>query len=259
MGFPITRTPITGSITASGQSFVVPVLQANFALVQLVATSLSGHACNIEGSIDSTTGADGSWFGISASRSNALGIVEPTTGTLAATPAYFWRINCAGMKYIRFRATAHTGGTASYSAYTLQDEIDGVIGGVVSLTTSSLVGVQYVANATGAGTPHQVNTTASTNAAVVKASPGRVIGYHFANTTASWRYVKLHNSTAAPTVGTTAVFVTIPVPPNEQSIATFEGGKGFSAGITRSVVTGAADTDATATGAGDVVGYLVFA
>jgi hypothetical protein len=133
MGFPITQRPITGNITVSGQTFVVPCLQANFVLVQMVATSLSGHVCSIEGSIDSTTGADGNWFSISASRSNAPGTIEQATGTLAATPAYFWRINCAGMKYIRFRSTGHTAGTAAYTAFTLEDEIDAVIGGIVAL------------------------------------------------------------------------------------------------------------------------------
>jgi hypothetical protein len=149
MGFPITQRPITGNITASGQTFVVPCLQANFALVQMVATSLSGHVCSIEGSIDSTTGADGNWFSISASRSNAPGTIEQATGTLAATPAYFWRINCAGMKYIRFRSTGHTAGTAAYTAFTLEDEIDAVIGGIVSLATGGSVALAAGTNLVG--------------------------------------------------------------------------------------------------------------
>jgi hypothetical protein len=141
MGFPITNRPVTGSITANAQTFVVSVLQANFALVQMVAAGLNGHTCAIEGSIDSTTGADGNWFGISASRSNAPGVIEQAIGALSATPGYFWRINCAGMKYIRFRATAHTSGTAAYTAYTLEDEIDVLVGGIVSLAAgSALVG-----------------------------------------------------------------------------------------------------------------------
>lgn len=137
MAFPVTNARITGNITASGQSFVIPCLQANFMMVQMVAASLSGHNATIEGSMDSGTGSDGNWFGISASRSNAPATIEGTTGVLAATPSYMWRINCAGLKYIRFRATAHTGGTATYSAITLQDGIDAVIGTVTTLTTST--------------------------------------------------------------------------------------------------------------------------
>lgn len=139
MGFPINRLPTTGNITANGQTFVIPCLQANFALIQMVAASLVGHNCAIEGSMDSNTGADGTWFGISASRSNAPSTIEQTTGVLAATPTYMWRINCAGMKYIRFRATGHTSGTAAYSAFTVEDEIDAVIGGIVSLAAGGSV------------------------------------------------------------------------------------------------------------------------
>lgn len=139
MGFPINNTRITGNITANGQSFVVPVLQANFVMVQMVAAALVGHNCAIEGSMDSNTGSDGNWFTISASRSNAPATIEQATGVLAATPAYMWRVNTAGLKYVRFRATAHTSGTAAYSAVALEDEIDAVIGAVISLVAGSQV------------------------------------------------------------------------------------------------------------------------
>lgn len=137
MAFPITLLPVSGTITANGQSFVVPVLQANFVLVQMVATSLVGHNAAIEASMDSGNGTDGNWFTISAGRTNAPSTIEQSTGVLAATPAYMWRINTAGMKYIRFRATAHTSGTAAYLATPMEDEIDGVIGSVSSLAAGS--------------------------------------------------------------------------------------------------------------------------
>lgn len=121
------------------------------------------------------------------------------------------------------------------------------------------MGVQYRANATGAASRHAVRSAATTNGAVVKASAGRLLGFCLSNNNAAWRYVKLHNTTTAPTVGTTAVDMVIGIPPNSTVTRSFEGGIGFATGISRSVVTGAADADATATGANEVVGELFFA
>lgn len=132
MGFPVNQTAISGAITANGQTFVVPANAASMAIVQMVATALVGHNAAIEGSMDSSTGSDGNWFTISASRSNAPATIEQATGVLAATPSYTWQVPCIGLKYIRFRATAHTSGTATYSAVALDDGVDGVMGGAVT-------------------------------------------------------------------------------------------------------------------------------
>ncbi len=121
------------------------------------------------------------------------------------------------------------------------------------------VGGQYRANATGAATVSHIVSAATTNAANIKASAGRLIGWNFANTTASWQYVKLHNSASAPTAGA-GVVMTIGIPPNGVSISSSGfGGLAFSAGIGRTIVTGAADTDATATNLNAVVGDLYYA
>ena len=124
---------------------------------------------------------------------------------------------------------------------------------------SSDVGVQYRANATGGATISHVVSAASTNAANVKASAGRVVGWSFVNTTASWQYVKLHNTASAPTAGS-GVVMTIAIPPNGVNNMPVGGGSiGFATGIGRSIVTGSADADATATTAGAVVGDLFYA
>lgn len=120
------------------------------------------------------------------------------------------------------------------------------------------VGVQYRANATGAASRSHFVAAATTNAANLKATAGRLLGYQLANTTASWRYVKFHNSATAPTAGV-GVFLTVGIAPNGVAILALEGGIGFSAGIGITCVTGAADADATATAANDVVGDIFFA
>jgi len=120
------------------------------------------------------------------------------------------------------------------------------------------VGIQARANATGAASIHHFVAAASTNALNIKASAGRVLGWSLANTTASWRYLKLHNTAGAPTAGA-GVVATIGIPPNGIARLAIPAGIGFATGIARTCVTGAADADATATAASDVVGDIYFA
>ena len=119
------------------------------------------------------------------------------------------------------------------------------------------VGMQVRANATGAMTGHHIVAAGSTNVAQIKATAGRVFGWCLSNTTASWRYVKLHN-VASATAGA-AVAQTIGIPPNDKAVCSFPIGIAFTTAISRSIVTGSADADATAVTAGDVVGDIFFA
>lgn len=110
-----------------------------------------------------------------------------------------------------------------------------------------------------AGSIKHVVAAAGTNAASVKNSSGRVVGWCFANTTAAWKYVRLYNLAVAPTVGSSTVAQTIGVPPNGVNVALSGVGIGFATGIALAVTGGAADADTTATAANDVVGDLFFA
>lgn len=120
------------------------------------------------------------------------------------------------------------------------------------------VGLQVRANATGAATIRHFVAAATTNATNVKASAGRVLGWSLANTNAAWRYVKLHNSNTTPTAGA-GVVMTIGIPPNGLAQMNLPQGIGFATGIGLTCVTGAADADATAVGANDVVGDIFYA
>jgi hypothetical protein len=126
---------------------------------------------------------------------------------------------------------------------------------------SALIGdvaQQYRGSATGAASGAHIVSAATTNATIVKAAAGRVLGAFLANTTITWRFVKLHNQTTLPTAGT-GVVRTIPIPPNGFAAFSFEGGIAFATGIGLTIVTGSADSDATAVAVGDVVGELIFA
>jgi len=180
-------------------------------------------------------------------------------------------------RYCRLRlTTATTAGTTTINVWGSQDPYIPAIttqqvGGTVTANQGTMaalptganlaadVGLQVRANATGAATTSHLVSAASTNAANIKNTAGRVLGWSAANTTASYQYVKLHNSATAPTAGA-GVFQTIAIPPNGvNNMPPTLPGIGFSAGIGRTIVTGSADTDATATTAGAVVFDLFFA
>lgn len=167
-------------------------------------------------------------------------------------------------RYFRLRlSTATTAGTTTIytEAYQTTPQLFFATT-AISLSAGSAffgdVGHQYRGSSTGAASGAHLVSAATTNPTIVKASGGRVLGWALANTTASWRYVKLHNQTTTPTAGT-GVVRTISIPPNGLAQMKLEGGIAFTTGIGLTTVTGSADADATAVAVGDVVGELFFA
>ncbi len=237
-GYPLS----TGTITSASSTVPVNVSRVSNVMVY-VAGTFAGVNFTFEGSLNSTNGTDGNWFVIQAVRSNA-NTIETTSGVIAAAPAYGWELSVNGLNWFRVRATAWTSGTANIQiqpgAYATEPipaaQISGTqpVSGTVTanIGTGSLaagtnaigdVGLQVRANATGAMTGHHVVSAATTNVAQIKATAGRVYGWCLSNTTASWRFVKLHN-VASATAGSGVV----------------------------------QDADATATGVADVVGDIFF-
>lgn len=119
------------------------------------------------------------------------------------------------------------------------------------------VAQQYRSTASGASATHIV-AAASTNAAILKSSAGKVLGWYLINPTASWVYVKLHNLTTLPVAGA-SVARTIGIPPNGSASWFSEGGITFTAGIGMTIVNGGLDTDNTAVAAASVIGEIVWA
>lgn len=268
-GYPL----VTGNITSASSSIPTNVSRVSNVMVYVSGT-FAGVNFTFEGSLNSTNGTDGAWFGIQAVRSNA-NTIETTSGVLGAAPAYGWELSVNGLNWFRVRATAWTSGTAAIqiqpAAYATEPipaaQISGTqpVSGSGNFNTAAQagtnlmgdVGLQVRANATGAMSGHHVVSAATTNVAQIKATAGRVFGWCLSNTTASWRYVKLHN-VASATAGA-GVVQTIGIPPNDKAVCSFPHGIGFATAISRSIVTGAADADTTATGAADVVGDIFFA
>ncbi len=88
----------------------------------------------------------------------------------------------------------------------------------------------------------------------IKATAGNLYGYYFFNATASVRYLKFYNATAANvTVGSTTPVLTFGIPASAAGHVAFPFPIGFGTAITAAVTTAAADADTGAPGAGDII------
>jgi hypothetical protein len=274
---PASYPDITGDITAVQAAIGTPVAGGTVAgdvsrasnIMVFCTGTFAGVNCTFEGSMEAS--GDTNWFAVQAIRSNA-NTIELTTGVLAAQPAYAWELSVNALRRFRVRCTARTSGTQSWRFVQGTYATEPIPAAQVSATqpvsftqpaqvagTALMgdVGLQVRANATGAASVHHIVSAATTNVAQIKATAGRVYGYCLSNTTASWRYVKLHN-VASATAGA-AVAMTIGLPPNGKAECYMGQGIGFATAISRSIVTGAADADTTVTGVADVVGDIFWA
>ena len=88
----------------------------------------------------------------------------------------------------------------------------------------------------------------------VKANAGNIYGYYFYNASASVRYLKFYNATAAnTTVGTTTPLRTYPVPAGAAGHVALPYPIAFSTAISVAVTTGLADNDTGAPSANDFI------
>ncbi len=117
--------------------------------------------------------------------------------------------------------------------------------------------VTPVSNSSGGQSMAKVLTTATTNATNVKASGGQLYGWSLSNSSVSAKFIRFHNNASTPTAGVGVLFTVML--PSMQTVS-FESNFGIplSNGIAYTIVTGAADTDTTATAAGDVQGVILY-
>lgn len=249
------------------------VIAINTDLLTIDCTHLRGLSLQIvslgtTGQITPQWSNDGTTWVTAAFMSAAGG-----TNTQLLTLAGMFTAHVAA-RFLRFRLTsATTGGTTTLSVMGYEWPVGPVNGVVVANnvtigTNAALVagtaavgdvGLQVRANATGAMTVAKILATATTNATSVKASAGRVLGWHLTNTTAAAKYVRLYNLAAAPTVGTSTPVYNIVLPANATVDATFPMGIGHSTGIAYAITNAIADLDATAVAANDVLGAIYYA
>lgn len=240
-----------------------------------IGGTFTGLNCTFEGSLNSTDGTDGAWQTVQGVRSSDEKTTESVTGVVASALTYNYRFDVAGYTYFRTRVTAIASGNAviavercntAPSLVTISPRSSQTFPVSLGTNTPTLAagtalagdfGVQYRANATGAASIKHIISAATTNLTSVKASAGRLLGWKIGNTNAAWRYIKLHNIASAPTAGS-GVVMTIGIPPGGSVQQTIEGGLAFSTGIGVSMVTGSADSDTVAVGAGDLICDLFY-
>lgn len=111
----------------------------------------------------------------------------------------------------------------------------------------------------GGASAYKVLTAATTNAASVKASTGRLYGYSLANTAAAARFVRFYDLAAAPTVGTSVPLYTVAIPAGATVQLFSELGVNLVNGLGIAITAAAADLDATVTAANDVMGAVFYA
>ena len=101
-------------------------------------------------------------------------------------------------------------------------------------------------------TPYHLVSAASTNATVIKASPGTVNGWFVYNSNTAARKLVFHNTTSTPTAGS-SVFFAIVIPGLAAANVSLPDGINFSTGIAITTVTGLADSDNTAVALNDLI------
>jgi hypothetical protein len=254
---PASYPDITGDITAVQATIGTPVaggtVSGNVARASNIMAFCTGTFstvnCTFEGSLEAT--GDANWFAVQAVRSNA-NTIETATGNLSAQPAYAWELSVNALRRLRVRCTARTSGTQSWRF------VQGTYA-TEPIPAAQISGTQPVSGTVTANwgtittpTANILNGAATTNGTVVKGSAGTLHSITASNTNAAVRYLKLHNS-ATVTVGTTAVALTIPLPPGTVTNLIFgTPGMRFGTGICISTTTGAADNDTGAVAAGEI-------
>ena len=226
---------------ANAETLVLDVRELNTASMSLRGTGTFVIA--FEGTDDGTN-----WYPITVARMNS-NTVETTYSN--ANGVQLWETSCHLLAYIRMRVTGFTSNASSVATIT---------GSEVALepapTSQLIVGnqtVAAVATATPGTTQTSVNSAASTNAAVAKASAANLYCAMINNTTAAAKFVRFYNKATAPTVGTDTPVLVITVPANSSKEIEFgQLGKRFATGLGHAITNAAGVLDATVVAAGDV-------
>lgn len=253
-------TPVAGSVP-------IDVSKYHAFSCQVISTGTAGTFI-FEGSNDGVN------FQAIPVYNQALVVRVPIVTAITATNSQIMYEGSCNFKFLRLRiATTITGGSIKAAtmfihkdfANTIMTVANGVAANFLATVSGSVtatlgagsglvgdVGVQYRANATGAASRTHLISAGTTNATVVKASAGRLLGWSITNSSAAWKYVKLHNQATTPTAGS-GVVQTIAVPPNGIRECAFDGGIAFTTGIAMTTVTGIADNDTAAVTVNDLL------
>lgn len=242
----------TGQALATPVNSVVTVAvgDTQTMLVAVRSGGVAGGVISFEVTQDGTN-----WVSIAGRSTQAIVAAGAlATPTLAANTTYSYVFSTAGWASFRTRVTTvlGSGATIGFGATSASSDPTVLVSGTVAISGTVTTTVSGTATTTPqVGSSFLLSSAASTNATLVKNAAGNLYELTVSNTSASTAYVKFHNSNAAPTVGTTAVLFTVPVPAS--SIVQMDWGalgKRFPNGISYSMTAnvGAGDTNAVLAG-----------
>ncbi|MDD5249637.1 MAG: hypothetical protein PHY45_11660 [Rhodocyclaceae bacterium] len=245
---------VSGNITGSGQTVQINATDAAYMAFQISGT-YAGVNLAFEVSMDGGV----LWFPILSLRSDKTAL-ESTTGALTNT-ARAWVCDVNGFTAFRVRATAYTSGTCAVllAPCTGAMEPDPYV--TLQAGSATIGAVTIATKTTGGALVAKLISAATTNATLIKNAAGTLYSIYVANTTASWRFLKLYNKSSAPTVGTDIPVMTIPIAPNSSGSVGIPSDTGiaFSAGIALAVTGAMPDADTTAVALYDVAANIVYA
>lgn len=179
---------------------------------------------------------------VAGTAANSLGKAEDAAHTSGDTGVAVWGVRNDS------RATS-TNTDGDYTAIAMHP--------TGAVYTQNLVSASNLS--TNAPSQHRVASAASTNATSVKGSAGVVYSIVVTNTNAAIRYVKFFNSASAPTPGSGTPVLVVGVGPTQTTQLDFSNvPMTFGTGIGYDIVTGAADTDATAVAANDILMTVLY-
>lgn len=256
----------TSTASATSAATVVAVSTLGYSGGSFHVTAVgSGNTITFEATNDDTNWTSIDTHGEAGVQSNngSIRSITSNVGIYRFVGAY---------KQVRARVSVYGSGTVTISV-TLKRDVAGWPANAMpsnnqTINAGSLVGVTYCFPALYEGSNYQresftlnasriPSSANTTNATVAKASAGFLHAVCCYNTNAALRYLKLYNKATAPTVGTDTPVLTFPLKPSDTFRTMWPNARYFSAGISYALTTGAADSDTTAVGSGDIVGLNV--
>ena len=134
----------------------------------------------------------------------------------------------------------------------------GFLPGLLGALALSAPAVAQVEILTPSSSVARVLATASTNAHLVKGSPGTLNAYQLCNSFSQTRYVRLFDSAGSPNVGADTPAFDVVLQGGACIALAPSAGINFSRGIAYDITAGPGDADTSVTGSGDVTGAFYF-
>jgi len=157
-------------------------------------------------------------------------------------------------RYFRARISTYGSGTVTVNGYMRKEvsenpgvQVTNAPGVIATLTSSSVVG----------GTVHRIKSAANVNATLVSNTGRNVYQIFLQNNGASTRFVRFYNKSSAPVTSDTPLF-TVVLPAGAERVIQPSAPIRFGSGLAYNITGAVADNDATAVGADEVHGFILY-